>query len=385
MDFQTQDDIRAAVLERVAAEQEPTGAAQDSGQQTNRASELKFLSACELCTPPSATDWVIKGFLTKRSLCDFYGESGCGKSFLACDMGLHIATDSMTSWHGHAIRHHGPVFYIAGEGISGVKTRLMAWARRHGVPLDQIKFFVSNGPVLFLEQNDVLELLAVIEKMIQLHGEPVLIIIDTLNRNFGPGDENNTADMTRFVSTIDGSILCRYDCAVAVVHHTGLTNKDRARGSYVLKAALDWEYCLKAGTNGIRTLQCTKSKDHLPPEDLNFRAEIVSIPEWIDPEDGEVMTSLVFERTDETPQSNGKQLTGARKIAFDVLCSFGDEYVDIDTWRAAAYSRGISPSSSQEAKQKAFRRAVTELVSAGIVKVQDDYYWTNPDMYRTCP
>jgi len=30
------------------------------------------------------------------------------------------------------------------------------------------------------------------------YGKPSLVIIDTLNRNFGNGDENNTADMTRF-------------------------------------------------------------------------------------------------------------------------------------------------------------------------------------------
>ena len=70
------------------------------------------------------------------------------------------------------------------------------------------------------------------------HGQPALVIIDTLNRNFGAGDENNTADMTRFIIGLD-RLKNDLNTAILVVHHTGLGNKERSSGNSALKAALD--------------------------------------------------------------------------------------------------------------------------------------------------
>jgi hypothetical protein len=41
-------------------------------------------------------------------------------------------------------------------------------------------------------QNEVLES---VRHLAENHGEPVLIVVDTLARNFGNGDENSTKDM----------------------------------------------------------------------------------------------------------------------------------------------------------------------------------------------
>ena len=46
-----------------------------------------------------------------------------------------------------------------------------------------------------------------------------IIVLDTLARNFGDGDENSTGDMNRFVSAV-GRMIERFGCAVVVVHHS---------------------------------------------------------------------------------------------------------------------------------------------------------------------
>lgn len=69
-------------------------------------------------------------------------------------------------------------------------------------------------------------------------GKPQLIVVDTLARNFGEGDENNTADMNAFVAAMD-DLRSRYPgSTVLVVHHTGHAEKGRSRGSMAFKGAL---------------------------------------------------------------------------------------------------------------------------------------------------
>ena len=69
--------------------------------------------------------------------------------------------------------------------------------------------------------------------------EPVrLIVIDTLNRNFGGADENSTKDMTAFVSNLD-LLRAEHGATILVIHHSGHTNSGRSRGSSVLYGAVD--------------------------------------------------------------------------------------------------------------------------------------------------
>ena len=208
-----------------------------------------------------------------------------------------------------------------------------------------------------------------------------LVIVDTLARNFGPGDENSTGDMSRFVSALD-DIRVQFDCAVIVVHHTGLAAADRARGASAFRAALDWEYRLEP-KGDIRLMACTKSKDHEPPADVAFEPESVDCG-WMD-EDGEPVSSIVLRETDAPAHGNKeKPLRGANKIAYEALvdlCTAGDilkqsaRPAGIEAWRAESYKRSISPSPEQDSKKKAFNRAVTALRDSGHVSTEEDAYW----------
>jgi len=67
---------------------------------------------------------------------------------------------------------------------------------------------------------------------------PTLIIIDTLARSFGPGDENSTTDMGAFVKACD-RLRAETGACVLVVHHTGKDVEKGARGSTALTGAAD--------------------------------------------------------------------------------------------------------------------------------------------------
>jgi len=341
---------------------------------------FRFLSCHELCSKPKLIRWLIKGILDANSISCFFGPSSTMKSFLVT--GAALCTSSKIDWHGIPVNQSGTVFYIAGEGFNGTPRRIKAWAIEHGVDLERIPFFVSDRPAQILDKKGLEDLILAIDSMIAENGNPVWIIIDTLNRNFGPGDENSTADMTRFISILD-ELRSRYHCAISIVHHTGHSETERARGASALRAALDWEYRLQKHSDGTICLTCTKAKDHAEPSPIYFKPKEITIDGWIDPENGEAMTSCVLCRVD-GQATDLRPLKGAKKIALDALIGAGNgEPVHIEAWRDAAYSSGISVAPSSEAKKKAFQRAVSDLLANGYVETQNDYWWPKREAGQT--
>ena len=79
-----------------------------------------------------------------------------------------------------------------------------------------------------------------VDAIAQTKGAPRLIIIDTVARHMGGLDENNAKDMVKLTLTAD-KLKDDYQCAVMLVHHTGHSHQDRARGSTAFKGALDTE------------------------------------------------------------------------------------------------------------------------------------------------
>ena len=359
------------------------------GQAEPGQKRFHFLQVGELLSNPKPIKWLIKDRLEAQSLSQTFGEPGSMKSFLEIDKGLSIASGK--SWHGHEIGTKGPVFYIAGEGFNGLLRRMRAWEIYYDIPLKNIPFFVSDRAAQLLDSDSANDVAEAVDEMCKIHGEPVLIIIDTLNRNFGPGDESSTRDMTAFISIVDAKLRARYGCAVSIIHHSGLSTVDRARGSSALKAALDWEYKLQVNPNGTRTMTTTKCKDFQEPPPISFRPEKVTLSGWTDPDTGAELTSLVLVQTEEIGKRVDKPLTGNRKIALNCLKALGGNGVKIDEWRAACYAADISPTSSAEANRKAFNRALSDLRNSGCVMATNDLWSINPDNgqkpdnVRTCP
>jgi hypothetical protein len=139
-----------------------------------------------------------------------------------------------------------------------------AWMLHNGVTAEQLRGRLTVVPhSIDLGSSDregVERLIAGIEA--QLGGSPPsLIVIDTLQRNFGSGDENSARDMGAFIHNCD-DLRTHFGAAVLVVHHTG-KDKGDPRGSSALEASLDMMSRVKdvkKGQSGLVTLAFEKLK-----------------------------------------------------------------------------------------------------------------------------
>ncbi len=337
------------------------------------ATDFPFVHCRDLLHAPTSPRWLVRDWIEAGSLSLLFGESTAGKSFLALDWCCCIALG--TPWNGRAVQQ-GPVFYIAGEGKAGLGRRIAAWGQAHGKDMAQAPLFVSDRGAAFMDATEAKSVADAVKALSADHGTPALVVIDTMHRNFGQGDENSAADVAVFLSNIDRTMRLALGCTVLVIHHSGHSNKDRSRGSGAIRAALDSEFQL-ALTGAQRVLTCMKEKDAEKPDPIAFTDEVVTLP-WVD-ESGFPLTSLVLHPTGGPAPVAQKPLTGAKLIARDALARLaaGPGEVTEEAWRAECYRSGIS-TGDDEAKRKAFSRASVALVSEGHIAARDGIFWVNP-------
>jgi hypothetical protein len=81
----------------------------------------------EAIEPPEP---LIEQFIYADSIAMLYGPSGTGKTLLATDLALHVATGSW--WQGRPVKS-GTVLYVLAEGAASFGPRVKAWKQHHGL------------------------------------------------------------------------------------------------------------------------------------------------------------------------------------------------------------------------------------------------------------
>lgn len=225
--------------------------------------------------------WLIPGLIETHTLAQIYGASGAGKTFIALDLACRVATGG--TWQDKRIECR-PVVFVVGEGSAGIVRRARAWSIQNNTSLGGVPLYVTYA-VAMTDAAGV----ATLTQAIDDAGErPGLVILDTLARNFGPGDENSTQDMSAYIASCD-LIRRQYGCTVLNIHHTGLSATDRSRGNSALRAALDAEYRVEL-TDRARRLVATKAKESELPAPVDFDIVQRTLP-GVMGDDGEPVTS----------------------------------------------------------------------------------------------
>ena len=315
-----------------------------------------------------APEYLVEGLIETATLGLIFGEPGCGKTFVAVDIALSVA--SGTPFHGRSVKK-GPVFFIAGEGHNGLIRRCAAWAKARDVSLQGLPMFKSERAAQFLDGASAATVAEAVDQLADMHGSPALIVVDTLARNFGAGDENNTKDMSEFVTAID-NLKARYPgCAVLIVHHSGHADRLRARGAIALKGALDVEFRIQRDEQTV-TMINTKMKDAEPPADLCLTLERIELEYGVS--SAVLSSGGGTQKKVKVPRPHRLALDTYRTAAVaDGTWEDGAfRGVHLDAWRPHFYEKHTGENSA--VKRQAFKRARDDLVEAGQMTVCNDVY-----------
>ena len=243
-------------------------------------------SAQDICANIKAQPYLLRGLLPQESLAMLFGQSGSCKSFIALGMAACIASED-ADWMSIKTMH-GPVVVIAGEGHYGVATRIKAWAEHFNLPVPARLFISASGTDL----DSPVGREKVITEIEALPERPVLIVVDTLHRNFA-GNENSAEDTKRMIDACE-ALQQKYRATVMLVHHTGVNPEaqERGRGSSAWRAAMDAEFCT-ISPDGQLGLKTTKLKDGEPLPPIFFKLHKHELSSDVDL-DGEPIKSAVL-------------------------------------------------------------------------------------------
>lgn len=227
--------------------------------------KMRLLSTEEMTRLPTPR-WLIDRIIPSGALVGLYGPPGVMKSFVASDMSMRVAVGG--HWQGRAVIQGFPL-YVCAEGSAGMGKRVNGWLHHNKYKAKDVQgAWLTESVPVYTDSDGMSAVMARIEEADVV---PDLIVIDTLARCFD-GDENQQADMGRFIAGVD-RLRKEFDATVIVVHHTRLDG-DRERGNTAFRGAADTMLSL-ANKKGKLILTCNKQKDAEEFDDLELRTKEV--------------------------------------------------------------------------------------------------------------
>ena len=307
-------------------------------------------------------EWLIREILPASDLVMLYGQPGAGKSYIALDMAFAIATGEM--WGGLETKH-GPVAWIAAEAAGSLRIRTQAYARQHGMMLENANLWIVDAGLSLMDAEDADALTAALTEM-----RPALIVVDTLAAASGGANENSGEDMNKVLDS------CRRmhratGATIMLVHHSGKDEGRGARGWSGLKAAMQTELCA-IHKDQVRLLTVTKQRDG--PEGDTWPVTLIPVPLGDDMEACVVelgsRIKQAFGVTEETAKLRGTPFIVWRSInELAVVAGGGVLLEDV-------YLRAVDalPADSEGKDRRRYnvRRALESLVEKDYIEITQD-------------
>jgi hypothetical protein len=339
--------------------------------------------------------WLIKGVIESHHTAFMFGPSGSGKSHVALDMAMSIVTAS--DFHDHPVRGAGPVVFFCGEGYRGFQRRVDAYHQYHELESDGLYLYdnvilVGDGAKSDITRRLVSEMMTI---------KPAMIVIDTFARATAGMDENSAQDMGAAVAFLE-KIKRKLNCALLIIHHTGVGDKSRMRGSSTLKAAADVEMSvIKSGRQVLLTN--TKNKDEVEFQPIQLAIQPVNLQDLktseplVDADGDQVTAAIVIENDDLAGKGPPPADTSSQLLwtVLQDLKALGQEIVIMDpvlvqTMGLDAPGEGFQkelvrdefnardPADNPATKRKHLSRAIDKLSESGHIAYRDEVIYVLP-------
>jgi hypothetical protein len=253
---------------------------------------------------PQTARYAVGRHFLKSAINIMYGDSGhCKTTFV---VGLAVAKaqavlDPDFKWMGMDIYDPRPQRIIAGEDAVGVTHMVRGYCEVWGIDLKALPLRVSTCAYDFSLADEVAKIKARIKTDIEQYGISPDFTVDTLSCNSGDLEENSATDMRIFLKRLDD---LRGDASVNIPHHNGLENKDRERGSSVIrKNPTSNNYCKLEGD--VFIYKPMKQRGMKLPPPLTMRLKEVVIGRDYDNQGndiGELTTAVLVPSGDDAPE-----------------------------------------------------------------------------------
>ncbi len=244
-------------------------------------------------------DWLVEGMIKQQSLVMFGGMPSGGKTYLAVELMLSIASGK--PFLGQYQVKQGDAVFIACEGRDSVLRRVGAWNHMKNGGVDVESAYISSREMVVTAPETADISIEQYVKEIQA-GDiyPKVIFIDTMNYSLGSSKENDANDMTNYFRRIANGLINKFGCVVVLLHHTSKDGAD-IRGSSTIRGALDALFLVSRDTAGIFTVKNDKHKDRDKLEPFYLEGRPVEFELY----DGTMESNIALYLTEKKAVSSG--------------------------------------------------------------------------------
>lgn len=265
-DFDTVDDADDIANLDIGTPPTKEAIAQAAGKAPSKALQMRSLKDVNERAKAAPSPYLVKGLFDQGTFSVLYGPPKAAKTFLALDIAGAIAAG--VPWQGMRTAQ-GTVLYFAMEGGGGINRRVEAMRLHRQLDFDAPLFLHAGAIDLRSSKDGADAIIRAARQCAQDANQPTrLIVIDTLARAFGGGNENEGPDMGAFIANID-RIRQFTGATVLVVHHTPKATPDILRGHGSLLGAIDTAFRISEDKQVIVAAQRDlEAIDDLPPFSL---------------------------------------------------------------------------------------------------------------------
>ena len=327
--------------------------------------------------------YLVKGWLDRGAFSVVLAAPKTAKTFAMLDLCVHLAAGE--DWHGNRVGGPARILYVALEGGAGALNRLEAIRQR----MPDLARRAGDNFVLLpvsLDLHGAHDVEAIAAAFAGEHFD--MIVIDTLARAMGDGDESSARDMGAFVRNVD-RLRELTSAHLSVVHHLGKDTSRGGRGSSALFGALDTEIRLeRPDEDGPIVMRATAQKDMGVGARIAFDLDPVEIGT---DEDGDAVTSCVLGEVDLPEEGKRQRLGKNQATALEALRQFVDDHGTPNPGGAGwpepgsrrvvavedftAFLTGKMTNESPKDRRKSARKAVDDLVEKRLAQINGGSIW----------
>ena len=266
--------------------------------------------------PRPLTSWLVKNLLASVSYGMLAGQWGSGKTFMVFELSACLMTGQ--PFIGYRVKRQCGVLYIAAEGVSEIRKRLMAMVQEKCGGMQRAPFKWYEAAPTLLGPDAVDTLIAMARQAAALleaeFGLPLgLIVIDTVAASAGYAQQGAESDaaVAGAIMRVLAQAAAACSCVVLGVDHFGKNIESGTRGSSAKEANAELVLaCLgeREVSGRVVNTRLAIRKNRAGPQGLEFPFTL-RVVELGQDEDGDPITTLVVDWT----SAGGRPSTGAPK------------------------------------------------------------------------